>query len=722
MIAATLRGARRWHAPPMPQEVDERTMYKIAVDIGGTFTDCVVMDAQGRTWIAKGDTTPEDPARGVLEVVEVAARQLELSRGALLAQTEHFMHGCTIATNAMIERKGVKTGLLTTRGHEDTVPIGRAMVKRAGLSEREMIHAVAMRKPEPPIITRPCIMGVAERIDFAGEVIVPLDLDDVKRAVDALRAREVRAVAVCFLWSFINPAHEEAVGDYLARQHPDLFVSLSSQIAPVLGEYERSVTTLLNAYLGPRVADYLGRLETALRGEGYRRPLLVMQSNGGLTTTQLAQRRGVMLLDSGPVGGTLGSRYFGQLYEAANIICTDVGGTSFDVSLVAGGSLQLEKEPVVEQYTFLAPKVLIKTIGAGGGSIAWVDEDNLLHVGPASAGAMPGPACYGRGGEQPTVTDANIVLGYLNAENFLGGRMRLDRGRAEQALEGLAARLGMDVVAAAAGIFRITNAQMADLVRRSTIERGYDPRQFILFSYGGAGPTHAPFFGRDIGAHSVCVLANSTVFSAFGIITSDLVHTAERSFPTKSPYGAEVCRGIDGIYADLERQVLAQFEDEGIAAAGVTLERSVFMRYQMQVHELGVATPRQPFTPEVAEAIVARFHVQYEELYGKGGAYHEAGTEFITFRVDGTHEVFTPRIERQEAAVPADASAALRGSRRAYFDGEFHDTPIYSGEALRFGHEISGPAVIERMGDTIVLPVASLARVDAYGNLSITWP
>ena len=657
-------------------------MYCIAVDIGGTFTDCVVVDDLGKTTTSKSLTTPPDPSEGVIEAIRVAAEELGCTIESLLGNTSHFVHGCTIATNAMIERTGVKTGLITTKGFEDTIPIGRVLLKNAGLSEREIIHISERDKPEPPLIDREFIFGVSERLDYRGEVIVPLSLDELEKGVDRFVEKQVEAIAICFLWGFLNPAHEQQAQDFIRKRHPHLFVSAASDLVPVLGEYERSVTTVLNAYLGPRIAGYLESLQHRLSKKGYRFPILIIQTTGGLTTGRDIQTRAVMTLDSGPVGGTLGATFFGTLYEEDNVICTDVGGTSFDVSLIHHGELQTETTPVIGQYTFRVPKVLIRSIGAGGGSIAWVDSAGVLRVGPRSAHGIPGPACYGLGGEEPTVTDADLVLGYLNPDYFLAGRMKLDRGRAEAALSRLATQMGMDTVEVAHAIFKIQNAQMADLIRKCTLERGYDPRDFVLVAYGGAGPTHAVYYGMDVGVRTVRIFADSTVFSAYGMLTSDMVHTFQASVPIRSPFKGSDFSRMNEILGELKERVLTQFAAEGITAEAVQLKRTLSARFQLQRHELDIEIPDRELHEDYGDLLRHWFDEKYSPVYGANTGYRKLGIEIMTFRVDGLHTAFSINVP-QAPLGDKDPSAARKGKRSAFFEGTgFVETDVYDGARL----------------------------------------
>jgi N-methylhydantoinase A len=685
--------------------------YRIGVDIGGTFTDCVVADERGGRTVAKALTTPGSLQDGVLEAVGVNAAELGMTRAQLLAATDLFVHGTTQATNAMLTRTGAKTGLITTRGHEDAIIIGKVYAKVAGLPERDLVHSSRLAKPEP-IVPRRLIRGVTERIDKDGDVIVALSEEEVTAAVDSLLAEGVEAIAVSLLWSFVNESHERRIKEILAERAPGVFTAYSHEVAPVLGEYERTATTAISAYVGPKVVGYLERLESQLREEGLAHPLLVMQASGGLTSVLDAAARPIVTLDSGPTGGILGCQHLGRLYGESNVICTDVGGTSFDVGLILGGEVPLEVEPVVAQYSLKMPKVLVSSIGSGGGSIAWLDEGGLLRVGPQSAGSRPGPACYGGGGTQPTVTDADLVLGYLDPDNFLGGRMRLDRDLALRALAELGSKLAMEAEEVAVGVFRIINSQMADLIRKSTIEQGHDPRECILVAYGGAGPTHAVFYGHDIGVRSILVLADSTVFSAEGMLTCDITHTAEASRVLSTPFSDESLAGLTARFEALEQRVLGQFDAEGAPREEVTLARTIGVRFRQQVHTLEVAVDRGALDAAAGERILERFLERYRHVYGEGALLLGGGNEVELHRVVGTRAIEPVAFPEHDSA-GEDPAAALKGRRSAWFEPDgFVATSVYDGHALRAGNAVEGPAIIERMGDSVVVPPGFRAQLD----------
>jgi N-methylhydantoinase A len=694
--------------------------YRIGVDIGGTFTDCVVSDQDGARTVSKALTTPGSLQDGVLEAVRVNAEELGLTRAELLASTELLVHGTTQATNAMLTRTGAKTGLITTRGHEDAIIIGKVYSKVAGLPERDLVHSSRLKKPDP-IVPRDLIRGVTERVDRDGDVIVALQEHEVVEAIDSLVAEGVEAIAVSLLWSFANEAHEQRIKELLAERAPGVFTAFSSEVSPVLGEYERTATTAICAYVGPKVVGYLERLESMLRDEGLAQPMLVMQASGGLTSVLDAAQRPIVTLDSGPTGGILGSQHLGRLYGEENLICTDVGGTSFDVGLILDGEVPLESEPVVAQYSLRMPKVLVHSIGSGGGSIAWLDEGGLLRVGPQSAGSRPGPACYGQGGTEPTVTDADLVLGYLAPDAFLGGRMKLDRDLALQALERLGRNLGMEAEEVALGVFRIINSQMADLIRKSTIEQGHDPRECVLVAYGGAGPTHAVFYGHEIGSKAILVLADSTVFSAEGMLTCDVTHTAESSRSMSTPFSDEDLAHITERFSGLEARVLEQFAAEGASADAVSMGRTLSVRFGQQVHGVEVAVDNGTIDRAAGDRIIERFLKRYASVYGEGALLSGGGNEIELHRVTGTLPIDPVRFPEHEDEGP-DASGAVTGEREAYFEetGGFTATQVYDGDALRTGNLVEGPAIIQRMGDSVVVPPGYQAVVDRFHTLRLS--
>lgn len=689
------------------------TKYYVGIDIGGTFTDCAVLDENGHiATIAKSLSQRQDPGLGVLDVLSIAARQLGQTRQEFLTSCRFILHGCTVATNAMVERRGVKTGLITTAGHEDAIFIGKVLQKAAGLSEREMIHQSHLDKANPPLIEPEDVVGIVERIDRDGLVLVPLDLDQAEAAVKQLLGQGVDSLAINLLWSFRNPAHEVALGEMVNRLAPDLFLSISHQLCPVLGEYERSVTTGANAYVGPKVIGYLERLEKALNDEGYASPLLVAHAMGGLTTLTEVRQKPLLTLDSGPVSGVLGAKHFGAMYGEPNILCADVGGTTFDVSLIEGGRTVLDEEPVIGQYQYLMPKIAVRSIGAGGGSLLWIDDDGLLKVGPRSAGVDPGPACYGLGGTEPTITDINVVLGYINPTQFLGGRHQLAAEKAMESLLPLAEKLSLSPLEVAAGAFRIANSQMADLARQVTIDQGYDPRAFALFCYGGAGPIHIAFLARELRIKRIYVPSFATVFSALGMLTGGILHTRERAWLGALPLSEIGVSSLEATFSEMEAELQLLMDKEAIPSEQRRFQRYVSIKYKMQPTSLAVA-----WDGSDSDDLLVAFEKQYSGLFGPESGFRQAGVEVVKCRLDASAETVLPVIQPAPEGTKRDSAEALKGEREAYFSGTMHKTKIYSGEKLLPGMSLSGPAIVERMGDTVVLPPGTEASVDGFENL-----
>lgn len=687
----------------------------VAVDSGGTFTDCVTLDAAGRIGSAKAPSTPSDFSEGVVQSVARAAAGEALGLGDLLARTGLFCHGTTVATNALLTRSGSAVGLVTTKGHEDAIIVGRTIQKAAGVAESELSNLAHLEKAIP-IVPRPLIKGVTERIDYRGSVVVPIDLDEAAGAIDELVTAGVEAIAVCFLWSFLNSEHERAVADLIRSDHPELFVTVSHEVAPVIKEYERCATTVLNGYLSRTTHTYISRLQQRLADGGLANDPVIMQSIGGLTRAEVGKGRAVTLLGSGPTGGVFGAASLGRLIGAENIVTTDVGGTSFDVGLVVDGEPLVVGTPVFDKYHTVLPVIDVVSIGAGGGSLAWIEPGTgLVKVGPQSAGAVPGPACYGAGGTRPTVTDANLVLGRLDHDYFLGGERRLHVEGAREAIETqVATPTGLSVTAAAMAIVDILDARMADLVRMSTIGRGYDPREFALFAFGGAGPLHVGAYAADVGTRLTVVPTNSAVFSAFGIAASDPVSVIQASDPMVAPFDPE---RLNALYVALGERAAAELTANGVAGENITTSREVEMRYRGQVHEVRVPVPEGPLGSESLTVVMEEFRRRYNRRYGSGAAA-DAAIEARTFVVRGVGRQAKPELV-PEALGPEDPAGALVSERQVYFRplGGFVATSIYRRELLRPGNSVPGHAVIEAVDTTMVIHPGQRADVDAWGNI-----
>ena len=693
--------------------------YVVAVDSGGTFSDCVVVDAEGGIVRAKSPSTPPEFENGVLAAVGEAAGRIGVTLEELLGDTTLFAHGTTVATNILITRTGAKTALLTTRGHEDAIIIGRTVQKVAGLSETEIVNVARLAKADP-IVPRSSIHGVDERVDRGGEIVAPLRLDRLEGLAQELRDQGVEAIAISFLWSFLNPRHERELRDWLADNGNGngWFVTASSDLAPVIREYERTSTTVLNAYLTPGVHGYLARMGDRLRQAGHRGAISVMHSAGGVSSLDEARSRGVTLLSSGPAGGMLGARELARRLELDPVIATDVGGTSFDIGTIVDGEPAYAEAPIFAKYPVAVPVIDVTSIGAGGGSIAWIEPDTgVLRVGPQSAGASPGPVCYGAGGTEPTVTDANVVLGGIDPDNFLGGRMRLDRERALEAVSAkLADPLGLEPVEAAARVVDIVNSQMADLIRRVTIERGLDPAGFTVFAYGGAAGMHAGAYAQKLGCRHVVVPRAAAVFSAFGIGMSDVKRVAVVSDPARDPFDLDRWRAR---FSELEQSLERQFEAERLPTGSLSVQRFVELQFRGQVHAVRVPVePEDLGRGDGGEHVIERFTELYEAKYGRGSAYRQAGVEAITFVVEGVASL--PRPDARELpGEGSDPAAALRGERPVYLSeaGELRTARVYSAEQLRTGNELDGPALVEADDTTVLVHPGQRLWVDGYLNL-----
>jgi N-methylhydantoinase A len=678
-------------------------MYRIGIDVGGTFTDLVAIDEHGGATLTKVPSTPQDPSIGVIDGLAALATKLGQDRAMLLAQTERIVHGTTVATNALLELKGARTGLLTTEGHRDVIEM------REGLKD----DRYNLRLPPPEqLVPRHLRLGVQERLRADGRVQIPLDPESLDKAIDILRAAEVEAVAVCYFHAWRDASHERATAEILSRALPNAYVSLSSSVLPQIKEFERISTTIVNAYVGPVLSRYLARLEARLGEAGYRGPTLIIQSHGGVAPIAEAGRLAAGGVLSGPAGGVAGSVHAARLIGHRNLIPFDMGGTSTDICLVVDGEATLVMDRKIGEHRIGLNSLDIASIGAGGGSIATVDAGGILHVGPESAGAMPGPACYGQGGTSATVTDANLVLGYLDPDRFLGGARRLDKMAAEQAVDRVAASLGVTRLQAAHGIQRIINTNMAEGVRLISVRRGVDPRRFALFAFGGAAGLHATDIARQLGLGRVIVPRVAAVLSAWGMLATDL-----RFEVSKSHIGDT--RALDG---SAVKQLFDDMEAEGLARlrasfAGPTrASRAVDMRYGEQVFE--IAVPLDDVDWSVADPlpqIVERFHRRHEALYTYAMPEQESVLVNARVTVAGLLDEL-PREPSLPKAPPSPAAA----SRSIYLDDAFDETPVYDFETLARGQDIAGPAIVESAMTTVLLRPGDRAAVTEYGWLDIT--
>ena len=684
------------------------TNMRIGIDVGGTFTDIVLIDdATGRISYTKTFTTPRRLAQGVMDGI---AKIIKMTNSSM-DQVDYLVHGTTIGTNAIIERKGVKTGLITTEGFRDVLEIGRVQRPAAGL------YDFSVDNP-PPLVPRYLRLGVRERVGSDGKMVMPLNEDDVVRAVKFFKREKVESIAVSLLFSFLNSRHERRVRDIIDRIHPGCYVSLSSDIAPEFREYERTSTTVLNAYLLPIVERYIESLEGELNSAYGRVDLRIMQASGGSMTAQAARSHAVHTINSGPAGGAVAGSFIGSLVGERQLITVDMGGTSFDIALIDEGVPQLTSEGTIVGYPMKIPVIGITTIGAGGGSIAWIDQGGALNVGPMSAGAEPGPACYERGGDRPTVTDANLILGRLNPDYFLGGEIKLNYRLAEMAIkEHVAKRMKMTVTEGAAGIIRLVNANMVKGISVNSIERGYDPREFSLIAFGGAGPLHAVALAKELGMAKVIIPPLPGNLSALGLLVSDTRHDFVATLAKGE--GEIDPRELLRAFLELEERGRKQLASEGVAPKDVRIAWSADMRYEGQSYELNTPVDRKAtFTKGDIKATVARFHKLHQRVYEYSS--QEETVEFINLRVTAIGKSPPVRI-KEERPSGKNPGAALKERRRVYFDElGFVATPIYDREMLRSGNEITGPAIIEEVASGTVLLPGTKGIVDPYSNIIIT--
>jgi N-methylhydantoinase A len=676
-------------------------MYRIGIDIGGTFTDLVAVDEQGRVTFVKSASTPQDQSIGVLAGLRNMAARLDLDLTDLLGQTERIVHGMTVATNALLERNGAKVGLLTTAGHRDVLEM------REGLKP----DRYNLRLPrQAPLVPRHLRLGVRERIRADGRVETPPDNTSLQQALAILRDQAVTSVAVCYLHAYRDDRHEQATRELLAEALPDVYVSLSSEVLPQIKEYERVSTTVVNAYVGPLIRRYLTRFEQRLADAGYQAPLLVILSHGGVAPIEQAIRGAAATVLSGPAGGLAGARYVAKLTDTPDLIAFDMGGTSTDISLITDGQAMLATDRTISNQRIALPSLDIITLGAGGGSIATADSGGLLRVGPASAGAVPGPACYDQGGTEATVTDASVVLGYLDPDNFLGGRTRLDRTAAEQSLARLAAHLGVDTVRAAEGVHRVVNTHMAEGIRLATVRRGVDPRRFALLGFGGAAGLHVTALARLLNLNRVLLPRVASVLSAWGMLASELRYEAMRSHVGDT--GSLDAAAVRELYRELEQQARTRLSEW--FQGDIKVQRIAEMRYGEQIFEIDVALDAIDFTADDLPARMKQaFEQRHEALYTYSLKQQEP--VLINARVAAIGELPVPPAE--PVAVNKEPAAAV-GRRRIYL-GEWLAAPVYRFDELARDQLIEGPALIESDTTTVLLRPGDRARVTAQRWLDI---
>jgi len=683
---------------------------KLGIDVGGTFTDFLVVREGAEPKIFKVLSTPADPSVGLIDGLTEIGADMGLTPGELAGSIETIVHGTTVTTNAVLTLTGAGTGLLTTRGVRD------ALEMRRGVREERYDNRYTNVQPLVPRHRR---IPVAGRLDFRGECLESLSLDDVRTAIDLFKAEAVDAVAICFMNSFANPEHEEQAASLVREELPGAYLTVSSELLPSIRFYDRVSTTVLNSYVGPKLSSYLDNLRARLKEIGFRGVLLIMQSNGGVMAPEVARRKAALTLLSGPAAGPGAGLGYARVHGRNDCITVDMGGTSFDAALVRNGAPVVVTEGEINRYRIALPMLGIATIGAGGGSVGWLDEGGLLRMGPQSAGADPGPACYGRGGTLPACTDADLVLGYLDPDFFAGGKMTLDRQAAENAISKQIARpLGFSLRQAAAGMYRVINTNMAQGVREITIKRGYDPREFLMVVAGGAGPLHACMICQELDIPMFIVPRESSIFCAAGMLMSDLQHDFVRSFVSI----------LDRIDWSLLQDTIDQMMNEGtglLVAEKIPEDRwrfSVLLdcRYVKQYHEVSFPVPLAAVRKGDFSAIAAAFHAEHNRMYGY--SLEEEGTpiELINVRVRALGITEKPALI-EEAYAGEDPAAAFKGEREIHLPerDETHTVPVYDGHRTRFGHRLAGPAIVEQVNTTLLLSSSFDCVCDRYGSFSV---
>jgi N-methylhydantoinase A len=684
---------------------------KIGIDVGGTFTDFVVTRDGAEPAIFKTLSTPSDPSIAVVNgLAEIAAAQNPpLTLEAFAQRIDTIVHGTTVTTNATLTHTGAKSALLTTEGVRD------ALEMRRGIREEQYNNRYANVKPLVPRYLR---IGIKGRLDRAGREVAPLELDQVRQAIALFKQEGVQAVSICFMNSFANPAHERAAAQLVRSEMPGAYLTVSTDLLPSIRFYERLSTTALNSYVGPKLNHYLDQLVGRLKEIGFKGLLLIMQSNGGVISPQLAREKAALTLLSGPAGGPGAGLFYVRPHGRDRCITTDMGGTSFEAS-VAVGSPMIKNDGEIARHKIALPMLDIHTIGAGGGSIGWLDEGGLLRMGPQSAGADPGPACYGKGGTLPTTTDANVVLGYLDPNYFAGGRMRLDVAAARRAIEThIAKPMGLSVEEAAAGMYRVACNNMAQGVREVTIKRGFDPREFPYIPAGGAGPIHSCLICEELEIPFQIVPRESSVLCAFGMLMSELKHDFVRTFVSRLDAidWPRLTQLVDEMSAEGARLLAEERIPESRRRHDIKFD----CRYIKQYHEVSFRVGRELVDRRDAESIARLFHDEHNRLYGYSLEQENAPIEIINVRVQSVGQTDKPSY-REEVWAGADASPALKGRRSVYIQEtrSFREVPVYDGHRMHHGNRVEGPAMIEQVTTAIFVSDSFDCVVDALGSFAL---
>ena len=682
----------------------------IGIDVGGTFTDFLMTRADAEPKIFKVLSTPGDPSIGLVNGLAEMAASMNLSLEAFAATIDTIVHGTTVTTNATLTNNGAKTALLTTRGVRD------ALEMRRGIREEQYNNRFTN---VPPLVPRYLRMGIRERLNYCGDELEPLQLDDVENAIRHFQEEGVKAVAICFMNSFANNSHEQAAAELVRKHMPDAYLTVSSELLPSIRFYDRVSTTALNSYVGPILNSYIENLQRRLRDIGFKGILLIMQSNGGVMSPEHARKNAALTLLSGPAAGPGAGLEYARIHGHESCVTVDMGGTSFDAALVLDGAPIVETEGEINRYRIALPMLGIVTIGAGGGSIGWIDEGGLLRMGPQSAGADPGPACYGKGGARPACTDADLVLGYLDADFFAGGKIKLDKFAAMDAIKKhIAEPMNISLEKAAAGMYRVINTNMAQGVREITIKRGYDPREFPMVVAGGAGPLHSCMICQELEIPLFIVPRESSIFCAAGMLMSNLQHDFVRSFVTS--FDAVDWSQLQRVIAQLRAEGTDLLREEHIPENKWRFELKLDCRYTKQYHEVSFPVSFDAIERENLSEIAQAFHAEHNRMFGYSLENERTPIELINIRLRAVGETEKPSY-REEEYIGEDATTALKGSRMAFIPeyDRFESTRVFDGEKLRHGNLIEGPAIIEQVNTTLFVSANFDCVCDAYGSFVV---
>jgi N-methylhydantoinase A len=687
------------------------TTYRLGVDAGGTFTDFVLADDTGRTRLYKALSTPDDPTRAIENGLKLIAEDLCLTPKEIISQCDLCINGTTVGLNALIQLKGARTGLICTEGHEDSIEI------RLGHKE-DGYRYDPNYPPAPMLVPRYLRRGVRERVLSTGAVRTAMHEEDVRAACEMFARERVESVAISFVWSVLNPAHEQRAAEIVREMLPGVVLTVGSELYPQAREYTRTSTAVTNAYLAPIMKRYVDAVDAYFKRLGARQPVRYFQSNGGLAIGEILSDRAVYAINSGPASAPQAGRFVAEPFGKTNVITVDMGGTSFDITLSKDGRTNLNKNADFLRYRIGVPMIQVETLGAGGGSIGWIDSMGLLQMGPQSAGAQPGPACYGRGGTEPTVSDANLVLGYLNPGGLLAGKMRLEKEAARQAIkQKIADPLGISVERAAYGMFTIVNNNMVNGIRRVSVERGYDPRDFVLVGAGGATAAHITALAREMDIDTIVLPKLASGLCAFGQIISDVKYNYMATCPVRLD-NAESYARIDGLFRDLEARGSRDLEADGFPPERIGIRRSLDMRYVGQVHECTVEIDMFEINAVTIQRVKDAFHDRHAELY----TYCERHNAVEVVNIESTLFGHIDRPKPPRLDESGSAAAAIKEHRPLIFsaDGASVEAPVYDGTKLGVDAELSGPAVIEEPTTTIVVEPGWTARVHVSGSYLMT--